>query len=115
MRNDAVRDVIAAYDDLVVRAYCRVRFLILRQRFLDEIGQYLPTHGVILDIGCGFGLFSLYFASVAPGRSLRGLDLDSERIRMARSAALKLGLGNVTYEAADARDFKDTGGVLLVW
>ena len=111
MRNDAVRNVIAAYDDPVVRAYCRVRFLILRQRFLDEIGQYLPTHGVILDIGCGFGLFSLYYASVAPGRSLRGLDLDSERIRMARGAALKLGLGNVTYEAADARDFKGTGRV----
>jgi cyclopropane fatty-acyl-phospholipid synthase-like methyltransferase len=111
MGNDVVRRVIGAYDDLVVRAYCRVRFLILRQRFLDEIGQYLPANGIILDIGCGFGLFSLYYASVAPGRSLRGLDLDVERIRMARSAAVKLGLGNVTYEAADASDFEGDGRI----
>ena len=32
-------------------------------RFLEEIEQYLPDHGTILDLGCGFGLFSLYIAA----------------------------------------------------
>jgi 2-polyprenyl-3-methyl-5-hydroxy-6-metoxy-1,4-benzoquinol methylase len=64
-REQIVR-VISAYDDLVIRAYCRGRFLILRGRFLDEIGQYLPEEGTILDVGCGFGLFSLYYAQLLP-------------------------------------------------
>ena len=41
MRADIIRRIIRAYDDPVVRAYCWVRFGIRRQRFLDEIGQYL--------------------------------------------------------------------------
>ena len=111
MRSDAVRRVIAAYDDRVVRAYCHVRFLILRQRFLDEIGQYLPQRGVILDVGCGFGLFSLYYASVEPERRFLGIDLDGGRITMARAAARRLGLENVTYEEGDARHFTGDGHV----
>ena len=39
MRSEAIRSVIRAYDDPIVRAYCWGRFWILRQRFLDEIGQ----------------------------------------------------------------------------
>jgi SAM-dependent methyltransferase len=106
MRSDTIRNVVAAYDDPVVRAYCWARFLILRQRFLDEIGQYLPTAGAVLDIGCGFGLFSLYYAATAPGRLVRGLDVNARRIAMARRAAQRLGLDNAVYEHGDARNFK---------
>ena len=106
MRNETIRNVVRAYDDPVVRAYCWARFLVLRQRFLEEIGQYLPESGAVLDIGCGFGLFSLYYAATAPGRFVRGLDLNARRIAMARRAARRLGLDNVTYELGDARDFK---------
>ena len=106
MRNDTIRRIIRAYDDPVVRAYCWARFGILRQRFLDEIGQYLPARGPVLDIGCGFGLFSLYYAARAPGRFVRGLDVDGRRIGIARRAAARLGLDNVVYEEGDARDFK---------
>ena len=106
MRSETVRRIIRAYDDPIVRAYCWARFGILRQRFLDEIGQYLPEAGSVLDIGCGFGLFSLYYAATGPRRLLRGVDLDGGRIALARRAARRLGLDNVTYEQADARDFK---------
>ena len=106
MPNETIRNVVRAYDDPVVRAYCWARFLVLRQRFLEEIGQYLPDSGAVLDIGCGFGLFSLYYAAVAPARLVRGLDLSARRIAMARRAAQRLGLDNVTYEQGDARNFK---------
>src|SRR2546426_294264 len=106
MRNDTIRSIVRAYDDPVVRAYCWARFLVLRQRFLEEIGQYLPPSGPVLDIGCGFGLFSLYYAATGPGRFVRGLDLSARRIAMARRAAGRLGLENVAYEVGDARDFK---------
>jgi len=111
MHSASVKRIIRAYDDPVVRAYCWVRFGILRQRFLDEIGQYLPEEGPVLDIGCGFGLFSLYYALTGPRRLLRGLDVNPRRVAMARRAAARLGLDNVAYETGDARDFKGDGEV----
>ena len=111
MRSDAILRVIRAYDDLVVRAYSWGRFWILRQRFLDEIGQYLPERGRVLDLGCGFGLFSLYYASVRPGLEIQGLDLNPRRIAMARAAAGRLGLANVCYEIGNVIDFR--GGALV--
>ncbi len=110
MRREAVARVIAAYDDPIIRAYSWGRFLILRQRFLDEIGQYLPDEGTILDIGCGFGLFSLYYAQVLPAASFRGLDLDARRIAIATEAARRLGLVNTAYAVGDARGFRASGG-----
>lgn len=98
--------MVAAYDDRVIRAYCRARFLILRQRFLDEIGQYLPPAGAVLDIGCGFGLFSLYYAQVLPGIRLFGLDVDARRVAIATGAARRLGLANVAYQVGDARQYR---------
>jgi 2-polyprenyl-3-methyl-5-hydroxy-6-metoxy-1,4-benzoquinol methylase len=106
LRSETIRKIVRAYDDPVVRLYCRLRFVILRQRFLDEIGQYLPDAGRVLDIGCGFGLFSLYYAAVAPGRSVHGLDVDGRRIEIARRAGARLGIANVSYEQRDARAFK---------
>ncbi len=111
MRSATIRRIIRAYDDPVVRAYCWVRFWILRQRFLDEIGQYLPDSGSVLDIGCGFGLFSLYYAATEPRRLLRGIDINGRRIALARRAATRLGLDNVVYDEIDARDFKGAGEV----
>jgi 2-polyprenyl-3-methyl-5-hydroxy-6-metoxy-1,4-benzoquinol methylase len=115
MHSATVKRIIRAYDDPIVRAYCWARFGILRQRFLDEIGQYLPEAGPVLDIGCGFGLFSLYYAATEPRRFVRGLDLSGGRIALARRAAARLGLDNVAYEEADARDFKGDGEVAAVY
>jgi SAM-dependent methyltransferase len=109
MRNARVLRIIRAYDDPVVRAYCWARFGILRQRFLDEVGQYLPATGRVLDIGCGFGLFSLYYAVLAPGRVIRGIDRNARRIAMARRAAERLGIRNVVYEEGDARNLAVNG------
>jgi cyclopropane fatty-acyl-phospholipid synthase-like methyltransferase len=106
MRRAAITRVIEAYDDWVIRAYARARFLILRQRFLDEIGQYLPRSGDVLDLGCGFGLFSLYYAQILPDLRIHGIDLDARRIGIAREAARRLGLLNVEYAVGDARDFR---------
>src|SRR5438034_8925265 len=111
MRNDTIRSIVRAYDDPVVRAYCWARFLVLRQRFLEEIGQYLPPSGPVLDIGCGFGLFSLYYAATAPARFVRGVDVNARRIAMARRAAARLAIDNVAYEEGDARNFKGEGEV----
>jgi SAM-dependent methyltransferase len=115
LKPDTVRRIVRAYDDPVIRLYCWARFGILRQRFLDEIGQYLPPSGEVLDIGCGFGLFSLYYASTGRGRFLRGLDVNARRIAVARRAAARLSIDNVAYTVGDARDFKADGEVAAAY
>jgi len=102
---ERISRITSAYDDWVVRAYVWGRFLILRDRFLDEIGQYLPQRGTVLDVGCGFGLFSLYYAGLSPQLRVHGLDLNPKRVAMAQAAARRLGLTNVEYEVKDARAF----------
>jgi SAM-dependent methyltransferase len=106
MRRQAIARVVEAYDDWLIRAYSRTRFLILRQRFLDEIGQYLPASGDVLDLGCGFGLFSLYYAQLRPSLRFHGVDLNPRRIAIAREAARRLDLANVEYSVGDARGFR---------
>lgn len=86
--------IIASSDDLIIRYYCKVRFLIMNLRILEEIEQYLPRDGRVLDVGCGFGLFSLYFASCAPKRSLVSFDINARRIGVARRSSERLGLAN---------------------
>jgi 2-polyprenyl-3-methyl-5-hydroxy-6-metoxy-1,4-benzoquinol methylase len=106
MRSEPILNVIRAYDDWIVRAYCWGRFWIVRQRFLEEIGQYLPAGGRVLDLGCGFGLFSLYYASQHPRLQIEGIDLNPRRIAMAREAAAKLALPNVRYDVGNASEFR---------
>src|SRR5258708_5424588 len=106
MPSDTIRSIVRAHDDPVGRAYCWARFLLLRPGSREEIGHDLPPAGPVLDIGCGFGLFSLYYAATGPARFLRGLDVSARRVAMARRAAQRLGLDNVAYEQGDARDFK---------
>ncbi len=98
-----VGQVINAYDSPLVRAYCWGRFKILRLRFLEEIGQYLPASGRVLDVGCGFGLFSQYFAMRYPNIEIHGIDVNPGRIEMAQRTAVRLGLDNVQYRVGDAR------------
>jgi len=102
MPNKDIAEIISVYDSKIVKAYCWGRFKIMHQQFLDEIGQYLPESGQILDMGCGFGLFSLYYAKKFPGLSIIGIDINEARIQMARKAATVLSLSNVRYEIADA-------------
>jgi 2-polyprenyl-3-methyl-5-hydroxy-6-metoxy-1,4-benzoquinol methylase len=63
----------------------------------------------VLDLGCGFGLFSLYYASVQPGLTVEGFDLNPRRIAMARVAAGRLGLANVRYEVGDVTAYRGGG------
>jgi 2-polyprenyl-3-methyl-5-hydroxy-6-metoxy-1,4-benzoquinol methylase len=102
----SLQRIVAAYDDPIVRMYCTVRFMILRQRFLDEIGQYLPPSGQVLDVGCGFGLFALHFAIQNPNLGIQGFDLSRRRVDMAKRAAERLGVANVHFHVADAATFR---------
>ena len=102
---DPIEKVIGAFDSWIIRLYSRGRFTILRKIFLEEIGQYLPKQGRVLDLGCGFGFFSLYFAACEPGRQMFGVDIDPRRIADANEAVRRMGLDNATYQVADAAEW----------
>lgn len=98
----SITRIIAAYDSTIVRAYCLIRFRIIRGRFLEEVGQFLPRRGHVLEFGCGFGLFALYFGSAFPDLTIHGVDVDERRIELANRARDRLGLTNVTFAYGDA-------------
>jgi SAM-dependent methyltransferase len=67
----------------------------------------LPPQGLILDLGCGHGLFSLALALGAPGRQVIGLDHDSARIELATRAAQ--GIANLRFTDGTLSDPGQTG------
>ncbi|MBI3741774.1 MAG: class I SAM-dependent methyltransferase [Chloroflexi bacterium] len=68
--------------------------------------QYLPEDGVILDLGCGFGLFALYMAARKPRARVIGLDINSRRLNIARAAAQKLQITNVEFRQHDLNQWR---------
>lgn len=97
--------IIAAYSG-IIRLYAFVRFKIIHLRFLEEIEQYLPNAGTILDLGCGFGLFAMYMALCKPNARVIGLDVNARRLHIAQNAAAKLGIRNVSFQRQDLRDWR---------
>lgn len=104
VRRSRIQKTIQSFDHWLVRSYCMARFQIIHQRFLDELLQFMPREGQVLELGCGFGLFALYFAQSHPGLQLTGIDLNASRIAMARRAAQRLNVHQVTFLEGDARD-----------
>ncbi|MBC8332844.1 MAG: class I SAM-dependent methyltransferase [Anaerolineae bacterium] len=99
--------IIRAYDNWVIRTYSYIRFLIMNMRILEEIEQYLPTSGQILDVGCGFGLFSFFFALSADKRNMLGVDINTRRIATACGVRAKFGLDErICFESSDVGDYR---------
>jgi ubiquinone/menaquinone biosynthesis C-methylase UbiE len=62
-----------------------------------------------LDVGCGGGDITLALARrVAPGGMVVGLDIDDEKLRIARLEAEQQGIDNVEFRAGDIRDAEAT-------
>ncbi len=94
--------IVNAFPTPALRAYCRIRFLIIGPRFLREIASHLPPQGEVLEIGCGFGLACLFLASTRADLVIHGYDLDTKRIKTAEKAAERLGLPNIRFSVGDA-------------
>ena len=85
----------------LTRLYSLARFQIIPEPFLLCIDQHLPDSGRVLDLGCGFGLFTLWFAQRRPECQFVGIDSSARRIRAARRLAETLQVRNVTFECED--------------
>lgn len=69
-----------------------------------ELERRAPARGAVLDVGCGFGLFSTYLALRSPDRRVHGVDIDERKIAIARRATERLdgGRASVSFELAGA-------------
>lgn len=71
------------------RAHVAIR---LRLCPFGAIDALVPDTGQILDIACGHGHLALLLASGAPGRRVRGVDIDDRKIAAAADARDRLGI-----------------------
>lgn len=70
-------------------------------RLLDAAG--IEPDSVVLDVGCGTGRSTREAARLARNGTVLGVDLSSKMLELARARAHQEGLGNVTFEQADAQ------------
>lgn len=70
----------------------------------DVVAAELPASGVILELGCGHGLFSLHLALACPERHVTGSDIDTDKVAVAqRAGTVAAGAGaTVAFEVAPA-------------
>jgi SAM-dependent methyltransferase len=81
---------------------------------LDRVG--VAPGARCLDVGCGGGDISTVLARrVGPSGSVIGVDLDAEKLDMARREAGEQQLTNVEYRAGDLRDVDPPGTFDLIY
>ena len=68
----------------------------------EYLETVVPKKGRILDIGCGYGLFSNYLALRSKDRAVIGADLSTQRIRAAKKSVR--GRTNIHFELEDANN-----------
>jgi cyclopropane fatty-acyl-phospholipid synthase-like methyltransferase len=56
------------------------------------VARAVPRAGTVLDAGCGHGLFSVYLAAQSPQRRITGVDIDEDKLTIARAAARAAGV-----------------------
>ncbi len=64
--------------------------------------QEVPLAGDVLEVGCGHGVFSTYLAVTSRARHVVGVDIDADKIALARQAAAHLepGEADVTFRVS---------------
>ncbi len=69
----------------------------------DRIIEEVPPKGEVLDVGCGYGTFCIILSEKRPKIKITGLDLDKNRVIIARNRIKNL---NIELLNADATNFE---------
>jgi 2-polyprenyl-6-hydroxyphenyl methylase/3-demethylubiquinone-9 3-methyltransferase len=91
------------------RAFIRARMRVLP---LEELDRIVPKKGTIVEIGCGHGIISNYLALASNERRVVGIDIDPERIAIARGAAN--GRKNIEYFLGEFRNYPLAGAEMVI-
>lgn len=82
--------------DLYTKFYVSARCRLLK---LDYYLQFFPRKGLIVDVGCGYGVLANYFSLNLPDAQIIGVDINSKRIAAASKTIGKRG--NIKFLAQD--------------
>lgn len=94
--------LLAGYSALTLRdrLHLSVRYLVCP---LHKIAAHVPSEGVIVDVGCGHGLFAQLLGRLSPKRRVIGFDLDAHKIGLAAQlGAAGRGFPNLEFRVEDA-------------
>ena len=92
------------YKGPVLEWYTKVKLRL--EKNYQLMADAVPRQGMILDLGCGYGIMSHMLALTSPLREITGIDYDEEKIRIASSGFLNSAMLN--FEAADIRSYDFT-------
>jgi precorrin-6B methylase 2 len=71
-------------------------------KFLEYFSQAFPKlEGTLLDIGCGNGLLSCFYALRYPQVKVIGIDKAESAVSCSRQLAQRIGLANAEFVIAD--------------
>jgi len=66
-----------------------------------KMEKMLPKKGIIVDLGCGYGIFTNFLAATGPKRQIIAMENDKDKIRVANK-----GFPNVSYTTQDITQAK---------
>lgn len=94
----------------IERVYAALKFSILP---FEQVAQYLPPEGRILEVGCGYGYVSNYLSLENPRRQVVGNDTAVDRVEVAKRTIGSRA--NIEFIAGDCREMPDEGfdGVVI--
>ena len=91
-----IRKTIKLFPLFWPRIYVYLRSLILP---LSKIETLLPQKGSILDVGCGYGFTSIFFAFKNKNRQIFGSEIDPKRILLAKK--ISSSISNISFKTSD--------------
>ncbi len=89
------------YKGPVLEWYLRVKIKLENNYILFT--EILPTHGKILDIGCGYGFLANMLGYTSRKRTITGIDYDEDKITIAQNGYNNPP--NVAFHYADALEY----------
>ena len=99
MKSDLINKTVSLYSGLGWKS------LFTKIRFWDapfvEVEKLVPKSGVMIDLGCGEGIFTNYLALASNNRKITGVEIDKGRIKQADKR-----LKNVKFIQGDATKLK---------
>jgi 2-polyprenyl-6-hydroxyphenyl methylase/3-demethylubiquinone-9 3-methyltransferase len=81
-------------------------FFMLRPLIIpfEIIEKYVPKEGIIVDIGCGYGVFANHMSKKSKNRKVIGIDLNEKRIEAA--SKIFQNEGNLEFICSDITNSK---------
>ena len=101
MKNKLIDELVKLYagQGAWVKFYVRNRVKLLN---IHSFSELLPHQGLIIDIGCGYGVLANYLSLCLPDNRILGIDLDRKRIDSANMTIKNRK--NITFRSENAEE-----------